>query len=57
MEYNGMGIRQSKNGNVVIRVISTGATYVISRNGGFLNDRQLKELADKQAIRIRNDKE
>lgn len=57
MEYNGMDIRQSKNGNVVIRVISTGATYVISRNGGFLNDRQLKELADKQAIRIRNDKE
>lgn len=57
MEYKGFDVRQSKNGNVIIREIKTGATYVISRTGGFLNDRQLQEFVDKQAIRIRNDKD
>lgn len=47
MEYKGMSIRQMKNGNVIIIVNRTGETHVISHSG-YLNDRQLQELADGQ---------
>lgn len=47
MEYKGMTIRQMKNENVIIIVNRTGETHVISHKG-YLNDRQLQELADKQ---------
>ena len=45
MEYKGMTIRQSKNGNIIV-IGKHGELSVIS-NKGHLNDDTLKDIVDK----------
>lgn len=45
MEYKGMRVVQSKNGNVIVNG-KKGELLVISHKG-YLNDKQIKELVDK----------
>ena len=46
MEYKGMIIKQSRNGNVIV-TNKRGAVIIVS-NKGYLNDKQIKELVDNQ---------
>ena len=45
MEYKGMTVRQSRNGNIVV-IGKHGELFIIS-NKGYLNDDKIKELVDK----------
>ena len=45
MEYKGMRVVQSRNGNVVVNG-KNGELYIISHKG-YLSDEQMKELVDK----------
>lgn len=47
MEYKGMTVKQSKNGNVIISK-ENGEMYIISTSKKYLNDDELKEIVDKQ---------
>lgn len=45
MEYKGMRVVQSRNGNVVVNG-KNGEMFIITHKG-YLNDEQMKELVDK----------
>lgn len=48
MEYKGMTVKQSKNGEVYIISKENGEMYIISTSKKYLNDDELKEIVDKQ---------
>lgn len=46
MEYKGLEVRQTKNGNIIVRK-KDGAELMFSRKGGVLTDDALKKEVDR----------